>query len=256
MNNPQPKVESMAIALDEHFHAPLQDLPTNLREVVEADPLLGILWDSISENQRRERAMRYDYQQDPANAPEIKAGIRLGYWSVVARNFGAPDWKYWLDLPSWTPREAACLIFELNPDRYEQVASDIYPLPRGLIEEIVSIERKAVREQQAGQLCERPSPDEWAKWAQSKGFALSDKWHSEGDTVKIGAGAAVKRNQWTDAALKALWQESILPGMTQKVLAEKFGITHQSISKQLKRASERFSKTKSKSSAKKKTWLS
>lgn len=77
-----------------------------------------------------------------------------------------------------------------------------------------------------------------------------------GGTVNVRAGATTKRNKWTDVALKALWQESILPDMTQKVLAEKFGVTHQSISKQLKRASERFSKTKSKASAKKKTWLS
>jgi hypothetical protein len=76
-----------------------------------------------------------------------------------------------------------------------------------------------------------------------------------GGAVKVGAGETAKRNQWTDVALKALWQESILPGMTQKALAEKYGVTHQSISKQLKRASERFSTTKSKASAKK-TWLS
>lgn len=179
--------------LDGYWEKPWSQLPKEQRQAWhEALGAIGDedgkLWDGHNVQWRKGVAESHDYAQDPANAPEIKAGIRLGYWSVVARNFGAPKWKDWLDLPSWTPREAACLIFELNPDRYEPVASNIYPEPRGLIEEIVSIERKAIREQQAGLLRERPSPDEWAKWAQSKGFALSDKWHSVHDAAKVGAG--------------------------------------------------------------------
>lgn len=73
-----------------------------------------------------------------------------------------------------------------------------------------------------------------------------------GDLQKVGAGDSTKRNKWTDKALKQLWNESLAPEMTQKKLAEQYGVTHQSISKQIKRARDKFSTTKKA----KKNWLS
>jgi hypothetical protein len=73
-----------------------------------------------------------------------------------------------------------------------------------------------------------------------------------GDLQKVGAGDSTKRNEWTDNALKQLWNESLAPEMTQKKLAEQYGVTHQSISKQIKRARDKFSTTKKA----KKNWLS
>lgn len=62
-----------------------------------------------------------------------------------------------------------------------------------------------------------------------------------------GAGATAKRHKWTDAALKELWGKSNMSGVTQAELAKEYGITHQSISKQLARARVKFAKGKSKS---------
>lgn len=110
------------------------------------------------------------------NNEKIEEAYRLlGYYSAVARRFGAPDWGYWLSLPFWTARDAACLLSELSPDRHDMVAADINPQPRQLVENIATVERKAAREQQAGLLCASASPHQWAMWADGSGYALPDR---------------------------------------------------------------------------------
>lgn len=47
---------------------------------------------------------------------------------------------------------------------------------------------------------------------------------------------------WDDSKLKALWEESILPGVTQKSLGDKYGISRQRIAALIKTAKNKFSK--------------
>ena len=46
---------------------------------------------------------------------------------------------------------------------------------------------------------------------------------------------------WDDAKLRALWGESILPGVTPNDLAKKHGVTRQRISALIKTAKDKFS---------------
>ncbi|MDP1610086.1 MAG: hypothetical protein Q8M11_03445 [Sulfuritalea sp.] len=216
----------------------------------------GKLWDGQYAKGRKYVAENHDIKHDPVtmDSQEGRAYADLGFWAAVARDFGTVDWDYWISLQSWTPRDAACLLTELDPREYDKAAANRNSQPVGLVSRIADIERRADRDQKVALLREHPSPWEWAVWAVANGYALPRKLI--GEAQKVGAGDTAKRNKWTDVALKALWQESILPGMTQKILAEKYGVSHQSISKQLNRAAERFSKTRGKASANKKSWLS
>lgn len=174
----------------------------------------------------------------------------------------------WFGLASPTPREAAMVLCQLNPQddncdpatiTTDETGPEDFKRLLRVFEDVEKMEPKA-RSLPQWLAIARDKGLKYHSWIDAYALARIEELPadvgSEGAAVEVGAGATAKRNEWTDVALKALWQESILPGMTQKVLAEKFGVTHQSISKQLKRASERFSKTKSKTSAKKKTWLS
>lgn len=57
------------------------------------------------------------------------------------------------------------------------------------------------------------------------------------------AGTNVKT--WDDARLRALWEESIMPGVTKTSLANKHGVTRQRIGALLKDAKNKFSTMKS-----------
>lgn len=57
---------------------------------------------------------------------------------------------------------------------------------------------------------------------------------------KTNEGSNTKR--WTDEKLKALWEESLLPGITYEALGEKYGVSRQRIGKQIERAKLKFSK--------------
>lgn len=57
--------------------------------------------------------------------------------------------------------------------------------------------------------------------------------------VESAPGTNVKK--WDDAKLRTLWEESIMPGVTQKMLAQKHGVRPQRISKLLIDAKAKFS---------------
>lgn len=63
--------------------------------------------------------------------------------------------------------------------------------------------------------------------------------------AKVGAGETVTRRtnekKWNDEALRALWSESIQPGVKHDSLAKKHGVTRQRISALLIKAKEKFS---------------
>jgi hypothetical protein len=52
---------------------------------------------------------------------------------------------------------------------------------------------------------------------------------------------ASKKKRWSDADLKLLWNESQMPGVTHKLLAEKHHLSRQRISTLLKQAKQQFS---------------
>lgn len=134
----------------------------------------GRHWDGQSVAGRKRMVEDYDYQHDPVtrDSKEGRAWADLGYWAAVAHDFGTVDWEYWISLQSWRPREAACLLRELDPNEYDNVASNNYPQPIALIRHIADIERRANREQKADLLRDYPSPREWVVWAAANGYAL------------------------------------------------------------------------------------
>ncbi len=122
-----------------------------------------------------------------------QAGFDLGYWSAIARDHGpVNDWNYWIQLSHLTPREAACLLYGLDPNEYDTVASNNYPTPAALVERIDDIARKATREQEAGSLLKNANSEEWAVWAEDNGYALLKEWQARRDPSKI--------RKWLDAS--------------------------------------------------------
>lgn len=115
-----------------------------------------------------------------------QAYFDLGYWSEVARDLGpVNDWDYWIHLPHLTPQEAACLLYGLDPNEYDNVASNNYPAPASLVRQIADIVRKATREQEAGSLLKNANSEEWAVWAEDSGYALLREWQARRDPSKI-----------------------------------------------------------------------
>lgn len=167
------------------------DMPVTLMPMLDDDTRAAVL-EGFEDCRRQE------------NEEREEAYFHLGFHSIAARKFGSPDWAYWLSLPFWTARDAACLLVELNPDRYDMVATAINPQPRKLAEHIATVERKAIREQQVGKLCEKPSPQQWAAWALRSGYALPVRLQSvyaqtgelppdltsADEAEKVGAGVA------------------------------------------------------------------
>lgn len=91
----------------------------------------------------------------------------------MVRKAHVSDWDHWASLPRLTPREAACLLMELDPDN----ESDFFkccndPRCAGLAEWINKIERVAGRENEGKKL----SPAEWIEWARGKGYAVPEKF--------------------------------------------------------------------------------
>jgi hypothetical protein len=138
--------------------------------------------------------------------------MAFGYFAGIARRYGEVDWAYWLSLQFWTAREAACLLVELNPDRYDMLAANINPQPRRLVEHIANIERKANRERDSA------PPHQWAMWADVSGYVLPDRLQGvqaqieelpadsgSGDGVaKVGAGATAATPSLTEIRIAAI----------------------------------------------------
>ncbi len=59
------------------FNHKRDDLPAATRELLEGEPILDALWDSISPDQRRDAAAQWDYQHDPATEQE-----RQHFWNI------------------------------------------------------------------------------------------------------------------------------------------------------------------------------
>lgn len=64
------------------------------------------------------------------------------------------------------------------------------------------------------------------------------------------AKVGTNKKKWGDAELRALWDESILPGVTHTSLATKHGVTRQRIGMLLDTAKEKFSTMRTRSGAK------
>jgi hypothetical protein len=71
--------ESLTLALDGWFDKKLDDLPNTLRQRVERD-FFPLPWDGLSAEQRRSRALQWDYRHDPATELE-----RQYWWDFFKR---------------------------------------------------------------------------------------------------------------------------------------------------------------------------
>lgn len=179
----------------------------------------------------------------------MDAYMELGYWSAVARSFGAANWDYWISLPSWTPREGACLLTELDPNEYDSTASKNSLQTVRLVRRITDIERRADREQKAGLLRDNPSPKDWAEWAYANGYALPRSLQAcctpssmddaeTNDAQKAGAGGTAAKEPLQDKSEPSMkcgtnlraacvawaaWmaKNNVQDGDTRKILAER-----------------------------------
>lgn len=149
----------------------------------------GNLWDGQDAKGRKYVAENHDAQHDPItrDSEEGHAHFALGFWAAAARDFGAVDWDYWISLQSWTSREAACLLTELDPNEYDKAARNNNPQPIALVRRIADIERRAIRDNEVGLLQTNASPLVWAVWADANGYALP-KRINECDAQEVGAG--------------------------------------------------------------------
>lgn len=119
-----------------------------------------------------ETTMNYLEQHNIEGCP---ASFDLAYYSAVARDVGSvDDWDCWASLKYLTAREAACLMFELEPKHFEEIHSSRNTLlqPGALANRIDEIERLATRDTEGAKL----SPAKWIVWAQGKGYAVPDKF--------------------------------------------------------------------------------
>lgn len=97
-------------------------------------------------------------------------------WAVneLLRNGGnMVDWNYWVGLPHWNGREAACLIYSVDPDYFENpkpVSEGFQKIPidelRKLIDKLARLAERTLGE---------AKPDEWLRWAKEQ--ALAEEIH-------------------------------------------------------------------------------
>lgn len=116
--------------------------------------------------------MNYLEQHNIEGCP---ASFDLAYYSAVARDVGSVgNWDYWVSQKYLTPREAACLMFELDPKYFDEIHSNhnTHLQPGALANRIDEIERSATRDTEGAKL----SPAKWIVWAQGKGYAVPDKF--------------------------------------------------------------------------------
>ncbi|CAH1903701.1 hypothetical protein NTGHW29_140076 [Candidatus Nitrotoga sp. HW29] len=128
--------------------------------------------------------------------------------------------------------------------------------------------------QNTGELPEVFAPMEGIRWAMARGYLINRNictWcgvapgtyghpsnslstagaHHEGGSrdshnaapaaAKIETRVGTNKKVWDDARLQALWEESILPGVTQKSLGDKYSISRQRIAALIKTAKNKFS---------------
>ena len=113
---------------------------------------------------------------DESHGEGDQAYMDLGYWAAVARDVGhVEDWKYWASQKYLTPRETACLMFELEPKHFDLINSKEKRFFQvgALADEIDKIERSATRDSEG----EKLSPAQWIEWAQGKGYAVPEKFN-------------------------------------------------------------------------------
>jgi len=94
--------------------------------------------------------------------------------------------------------------------------------------------------------------DDLNRWIENNQPRINHRFNIvDAPAAKVGAvpaatpKAATNKKAWDDARLRALWEESIMPGVTNTSLANKHGVTRQRIGALLKDAKNKFSTMKS-----------
>lgn len=157
----------------------------------------------------------------------------LAALTEYTHNGGSVDWGYWSARREITPYQAAKLVFCIDPikwpaDKYKQ----------GPIDDSLRIKIQRCAEW----LAERSQ--EWTLPAlvESLGegdipFGMKLAVQSAPPAGKVGTN----QKTWDDVRLRALWEESIQPGVTITNLAQKHKVSRQRISTLIANAKERFS---------------
>lgn len=102
-------------SLDGYWEKLWNELPDELRQAwADVHPMSGIegadaanWWGSLAPSQREESAKNFDYKNDPALAGERLIAWHDGSYSIDAR--------YWFSIQNVAPREAAMVLWRLNP---------------------------------------------------------------------------------------------------------------------------------------------
>lgn len=168
---------------------------------------------------------------------------------------------YWFGLPLW-PLDAACRLVcgadPNNPDQSPLHLSDPATRPDwvNLFHHATADDEVEIIEGKGGARGVKPA--EFLAWARSKGYSVAHlidalpaaKGGAVPTTPAPAAKAGTNKKKWGDAELRALWEESIMPGVTQASLATKHGVKRQRIAALIKTAKGKFSTTRTNSGMK------
>lgn len=174
-------------------------------------------------------------------------------------NGDAINWRYWVhQMPVLSALQAACLMSALEPDLFAGLSG--HPGADDPTQNIAKARKIQRLAEAQGKLT--ASPSAWVEWAKERdisvhtGFLLAvrelqpDDATTKGQAVNATASNEVDKSDecgkgnkkiWDDAKLRALWNESILPGVTQQNLADKYCVSRQRIATLLKEANGKFS---------------
>jgi hypothetical protein len=190
-----------------------------------------------------------------------------------------PDWDYWPYLPTVKPWQACALALNIEPDSvdYRPKSWDGQPetwdgFPSEVGDHFIKLLQLLVANQfEKKHFTKNFSMgvrlSEFAAWCVHVGFAIPPELSAlaasperpqvaprveavpvtspSGDDMEqtlIDEKIVTNKKIWDDSKLKALWEESILPGVTQKSLSDKYGISRQRIAYLIKTAKNKFSK--------------
>jgi hypothetical protein len=148
---------ALSSRLEEHFNKKFDELPDELKPVVESH-YLG-LWDSRDAGVRRYVAEQYDVQHDPARDEEGNRGLIIGFYAI------AGSWDFWAAKPTLIAEEAIPLMNGCDPESWRERARRPNGLPNDMI---AAIERGL--KIATGETVTHKSPAEWVAWGKVHGL--------------------------------------------------------------------------------------
>lgn len=199
----------------------------------------------------------------PPPITPIRGGGYVAKRAVVVQRkpATAPDWAYWPAARPVKPWQAVALSLNLEPESLEHsstawmagpgagpvLKSESFPDAEteatfgkrlALLGDFVSHSSSVPLGVLAGKLVAHTMPPEMAALIVVPAVAVASAETTDDLTDgKVGTN----KKTWDDAKLRALWEESILPNVTNASLAKKHRVTRQRIGALIKQAKAKFS---------------